>query len=119
MKKLKILYLIIMILNLIPLYSWSQDSIRCYNRMERELIASHNIERLWCLEELEYLDAITVYQDSIISTQHIHLDHHNCLEVIVAKGKAKDIQNIADKLKSVRGVKHVNINMATIGKDLV
>ena len=77
-----------------------------YNHHQRELVD-------------KLLDVQHDYQDSIISTQHIHLDHHNCLEVIVAKGKAKDIQKIADRLKSVRGVKHVNINMATVGKDLV
>lgn len=77
-----------------------------YNHHQRELVN-------------KLLDVQHDYQDLIISTQHIHLDHHNCLEVIVTKGKAKDIQKIADRLKSVRGVKHVNVNMATIGKDLV
>jgi CopG family nickel-responsive transcriptional regulator len=76
-----------------------------YNHHQRELVN-------------KLLDAQHYYQHLIISTQHIHLDHHNCLEVIVTKGKAKDIQKIADKLKSVRGVKHVNVNMATMGKDL-
>lgn len=54
----------------------------------------------------------------IISTQHIHLDHHNCLEIIAAKGKAKEVNNLANLLKSVKGVFHVNLNMSTTGKDL-
>jgi CopG family nickel-responsive transcriptional regulator len=37
---------------------------------------------------------------------HVHLDHHNCLEVVLLKGKAKDIQRLADSLIAVRGVKH-------------
>lgn len=76
-----------------------------YNHHQRELVD-------------KLLDVQHAYQDLIIANQHIHLDHYNCLEVIVTKGKAKNIQKIADRLKSVRGVKHVNINMATVGKGL-
>ncbi|MBU1091117.1 MAG: nickel-responsive transcriptional regulator NikR [Candidatus Omnitrophica bacterium] len=76
-----------------------------YNHHQRELVD-------------KLLDVQHDYQDLIIANQHIHLDHHNCLEVIVTKGKAKDIQRLSDRLKSVRGVKHVNINMATVGKEL-
>ena len=54
----------------------------------------------------------------IVATQHIHMDHHNCLEVIVTKGRAGDIQQLAERLKAARGVKHVNVNMATVGKRL-
>ena len=54
----------------------------------------------------------------ILATQHIHLDHHNCLEVIVTKGRAQVIERLAEKLKAARGVKHVNVNMATVGKGL-
>lgn len=45
-------------MTLIPLYSWSQDSVRCYDRNQREIIANHNIERLECLEQLHYADSI-------------------------------------------------------------
>ncbi len=54
----------------------------------------------------------------IISTQHIHLDHHNCLEIIAVKGKAKEVTDLANLLKSVKGVFHVNLNMSTTGKNL-
>lgn len=76
-----------------------------YNHHQRELVTT-------------LLDIQHDYQSLIISTQHIHLDRHNCMEVIATKGKAKDIQVLADKLKSVRGVKHVNVNMATLGRSL-
>ena len=55
----------------------------------------------------------------IISSQHVHLDHHNCLEVIVVKGSPKDTQKLADSLKSVKGVKHATLSMSTTGKELV
>ncbi len=59
------------------------------------------------------------YHDVIISTQHIHLDHHNCLEVIVVKGNPKQIEKLASQLKATRGVKHSALTMATTGKNLI
>jgi len=58
------------------------------------------------------------YHSSIISSMHIHLDHHNCLEVIVVKGEAKDIKAIADKLIGTKGVKHGKLSLTTTGKNL-
>lgn len=42
----------------------------------------------------------------ILSSMHVHLDHDNCLETIVAKGGAKDIEKLANLLISTKGVKH-------------
>ncbi|MCL5023958.1 MAG: nickel-responsive transcriptional regulator NikR [Nitrospirae bacterium] len=58
------------------------------------------------------------YYDAIISSMHIHLDEHNCLEVIVVKGKAKDIKAIADRLIGTKGVKHGKLSITTTGKHL-
>ena len=58
------------------------------------------------------------YHNSIISSMHIHLDKHNCLEVIVVKGKAKDIKTIADRLIGTKGVKHGKLSVTTTGKHL-
>lgn len=66
MSRLKKIFIILVMIVLIPLYSWSQDSIRCYSRTDRELIANHNLERLWCLDELYYTDSlIALYSDKI------------------------------------------------------
>ena len=46
------------------------------------------------------------YQHLIISTQHIHLDHDNCLEIIAVRGPAREVQDLADTMRSVKGVKH-------------
>ena len=56
--------------------------------------------------------------DKIISTVHVHLDHHNCLEVLVVRGKASVIKSVAEHLIAVRGVKHGKLTMTTTGKDL-
>ena len=58
------------------------------------------------------------FQGTIISTQHIHLDHDNCLELIAVKGPATNITKLADTLKSVNGVKHGTLSMSSTGKGL-
>jgi len=54
----------------------------------------------------------------IISSQHIHLDHSNCLEVIAIKGPSKEARKLSDNLKSAKGVKHGTLSMSTTGKGL-
>jgi len=70
----------------------------------------------------ELTDTLTELQhrfyNSIISSMHIHLDEHNCLEAIVVKGKAKDIKIIADRLIGTKGVKHGKLSLTTTGKHL-
>ncbi len=56
--------------------------------------------------------------DLVISSTHIHLDHHNCLEVIVLRGKSSLIKKTADELLSTRGVKHGQLIMTTTGSEL-
>jgi len=58
------------------------------------------------------------FQKLIISTQHIHLDHNNCLEIIAAKGNSKEVQKLSDTLKSIKGVKHGTLSMSTTGRDI-
>ncbi|MFH1896822.1 MAG: nickel-responsive transcriptional regulator NikR [Candidatus Desantisbacteria bacterium] len=58
------------------------------------------------------------FHQLIISTQHIHLDHHNCMEIVVVKGKPTEIEELSRQLKAKRGVKHCSLGMATTGKEL-
>lgn len=58
------------------------------------------------------------YGESIISTLHVHLDHHNCLEVLVLRGKVSSLKALADRLIGVKGVKHGRLSLTTTGKDL-
>jgi CopG family nickel-responsive transcriptional regulator len=59
------------------------------------------------------------HHDVIISAVHVHLDHHNCLEVLVVRGRAGVIKKIADELIAARGVKHGKLTVTTTGKDLI
>ena len=54
----------------------------------------------------------------IVSTQHVHLDHSHCLEIIVVKGKASRIRDLVGMFKSTKGVKHNSLVMTAIGKHL-
>ena len=58
------------------------------------------------------------YTGIIVSTLHVHLDHHHCLEVIVLKSKASNIKKLADRLIGTRGVKHGKLSLTSTGKDL-
>ena len=52
------------------------------------------------------LDLQHDHHNEILSTTHIHVDHHNCLEVLVLKGKIGNIQKLADNIKALKGIKH-------------
>jgi len=52
------------------------------------------------------LDLQHDHHNEILSTTHIHIDHHNCLEVLVLKGKTGNIQKLADNIKALKGIKH-------------
>lgn len=58
------------------------------------------------------------YHSLIISSMHVHLDYHNCLEIIAVKGKGEQIRKLADSLISIKGVKHGKLTLTTAGKEI-
>jgi CopG family nickel-responsive transcriptional regulator len=54
----------------------------------------------------------------VLAATHVHLDHHNCLEVVIMKGPSAALRSIADQILSLRGVKHGKFVITTTGKDL-
>ena len=108
------------------------------NRSEaiRDLIRQELVKKQW-QEGKEIAGAITLiydhhkrellnkitdvqhdFQKVIISTQHIHLDHNNCLEIIAIRGAPKEAQKLADTLKAIKGVKHETLSMSSTGKEI-
>ena len=67
----------------------------------------------------ELLDLQHDYLTEIVSSIHVHMDEHNCLEVVIVKGQASRIKEIADRLLSLKGVKHGKLVMTGTGKELV
>ena len=53
------------------------------------------------------------HHDQIVSTLHVHLDHHNCLEVVVLRGPAGEIRRLADSLSGTRGVRHGKLTLTS------
>jgi CopG family nickel-responsive transcriptional regulator len=52
------------------------------------------------------------YFDVILSAQHFHLSHDNCLEIIAVKGKAKRLTELSDKLIGIKGIIHGKLVMS-------
>ena len=73
-------------------------------------------------EVRELADRLTDLQhahfQSIVSTLHVHLDPHHCLEVLVLRGKADALKAIADRLIGTRGVKHGTFSATAEGRVL-
>jgi CopG family nickel-responsive transcriptional regulator len=97
----------------------------------RFLISQSKTEDLW-LDDQEVAGAIVLlydhhkkdvqvrsteiqhdYHPLILSVQHVHLDHSNCLETIAVKGKANQLQSLADQLIALKGIKHGKLVMST------
>lgn len=109
------------------------------NRSEafRDLIRNELVEESWKSPESEVVGSVTLvynhhvrqlndklldlqhdHHDSILSTLHVHLDHENCLEVLLIKGKAAAVNEIANALISTKGVKHGRLTLSSSGRNL-
>ncbi len=79
------------------------------------LVYDHHVSDLsQRLVEIQHED-----HDIILTTMHVHLDHHNCLEVLILKGPGEAIQKLSQKLISTKGVKFGKLSLATTGQDIV
>ena len=109
------------------------------NRSEaiRDLIRNALIKKEWIEGNLETTGVVMIvynhhqyhmaqkitniqheHYTNIIASLHSHLDHHNCVELILLKGKAKEIRQISDNIISTKGVKYGDFIPATTGKSI-
>ncbi|MBI5249198.1 MAG: nickel-responsive transcriptional regulator NikR [Desulfomonile tiedjei] len=109
------------------------------NRSEaiRDLIRDRLVEHEWSESQHDIVGTVTVVynheqsdlaqklteiqhkkHDLIISAVHVHLDQHNCLEVLIMRGGSDEVRKAGEQLISTRGVKHGKITMTTTGKEL-
>jgi CopG family transcriptional regulator, nickel-responsive regulator len=109
------------------------------NRSEaiRDLIRDRLVEDQWSESGHDVVGTVTVVynheqsdlaqklteiqhkkHDLIVSSVHVHLDHHNCLEVLIMRGVSDEVRKAGELLISTRGVKHGKITMTTTGKEL-
>lgn len=54
------------------------------------------------------------YHNEILSSQHFHIDHDNCLEIIAVKGKSKNLTELADRLIAVKDIQHGKLSMSRV-----
>lgn len=91
-------------------HSWEQD----------EQIVAGSILLFYDHHQRNLLDELTKLQhdmhDNIMATTHFHLDHNNCLELIIVKGRAKDIQQLSNKMTSLKGVHYGKFTVSPVGK---
>ena len=114
---------------------------RCYQtRSEaiRDLIRNLLVQKEWEDTDKEIAGTLTLVYDHhksdlaqrlteiqhdahevIVSALHAHLDHDNCLEVLILKGPGDIVRTLGQKLISTKGVKHGKLTLTTTGKDLV
>lgn len=52
----------------------------------------------------------------IVSTVHVHVDHENCLEVVILRGHSRDVREIADALLGTKGVAHGHLDVTVAGE---
>jgi len=109
------------------------------NRSEavRDLMRAHLVQAEWEQATGQVVGTLTIIYDhekpelaqvltslqhqyvhAIVCTTHVHLDAHNCMEVVVLRGGSEDIRKIATALISVRGVKHGQLVCTTTGATL-
>ena len=77
------------------------------------LVFDHHASKL--AEQLIQLQHTHLLQ--VIASIHVHLDHHNCLEVIILKGKVQEIRKLADKMASLKGVKLGKLTMTSVNHE--
>ncbi|HET6437099.1 MAG TPA: nickel-responsive transcriptional regulator NikR [Anaeromyxobacter sp.] len=111
------------------------------NRSEavRDLIRDPLVQREWSASEEreERVAVVTLVYDhdssnlshklthiqhenhkAVVSALHVHMDQHNCLEVLVLRGRARDVLSMGEGLLSTRGVKFGKLVPATTGQGL-
>lgn len=112
-----------------------------HNRSEaiRDLIREKLVEETWKEEggrtevagtityvydhhKRELVDSIIDIQHDfsghVIASQHVHLNHTNCLEVAIVRGYPDALNDLSNKLKALKGIKHCQMTMTTTGSDL-
>ena len=103
----------------------------------RDLIRDELVSEQWTDPKAEVIGTVTIVfshhehelssvlaelqhqcHECIICSNHIHMDAHNCLEVIIVRGQASRVKYIADTLTSTRGVKHGQLVCTAMGGSL-
>ncbi|MDI3317551.1 MAG: nickel-responsive transcriptional regulator NikR [Bacillota bacterium] len=103
----------------------------------RDLVRDRLVEEAWRNESGEVAGAAILLYDHrksglsdelteiqhhharlVVSTSHVHLDAANCLEVVILRGPAAEVREVAEQLRTVRGVHHGRVLVTAVGDDM-
>ena len=108
------------------------------NRSEfiRDLVRNRLVEREWELDQ-EVVGTLTIIYDhhqrgltekltslqhhwegTILATTHVHLDEHTCVEAILIRGQASQIEELGHTIRHLKGVLKGDLSLASLGKSL-
>lgn len=91
-------------------HSWEKDE----QVVAGSILLFYNHHQKNLLEELTKIQHSM--HDNILATTHFHLNHASCLELIIVKGVAKDIQQLSNQLTSLKGVDYGKFTIAPVEK---
>jgi CopG family nickel-responsive transcriptional regulator len=94
--------------------AWSQSDAREERVAVATLVYDHDSSSL--AQKLAHIQHEN--HKAVVSALHVHMDEHNCLEVLVLRGSAKDVVRMGEGLVSTKGVKYGKLVPATTGQDL-
>jgi CopG family transcriptional regulator, nickel-responsive regulator len=110
-----------------------QNRSEAVRDMLRELLNSDKLERQeapFCVAALSYVynhhardlaERLTNLQhqhhDIVLSTMHVHLDHENCLETLMLRGRTGEVSEFANALMAEPQVRHGRLNLVPVEMD--
>ena len=115
----------------------ARQGYRTRSEAIRDVVRDYLVEAQWASTGEEVVGTVTIvydhemrelthaltelqhqYHDAIACSTHVHLDEHNCLEVIVVAGRSEQVRTIAERLVATKGVKHGKLVCTTRGTGL-
>jgi CopG family nickel-responsive transcriptional regulator len=96
------------------------------NRSEyiRGLVRDQLVDEQWATGK-EVLGTITLiydhelqheYHANVLASTHVHLDHHNCAEMIMIRGKPDVLRALTDGMRHLKGVLHAAFTVSATGR---
>ncbi len=103
------------------------EAVRDMLRGKLDTLRVQEKQALYCVANLSYVynhherdlaERLTGLQhdhhDLVVASTHVHLDHENCLETVMLRGRTEVVRRFADALIAERGVRHGQVNLVPV-----
>ncbi len=111
-------------------YASRSEAMRDLLRRELESQRGASGGEGWCVANLSYVynhhqrdlterltEAQHAHHDLVVAATHVHLDHDNCLESVMLKGRTEAVRAFAQRIEAERGVRHGQLNVIGVDTD--